>query len=107
MISSKILNKKSARKLNYKWLNSLKINRKIALGYGVALGISFVGTLLGVIIGNHWEQKALQEEQKSLMETSILHRLQIGILQVRTHQQQLIPLSYQPESFEDEYSHII
>lgn len=107
MKSNNLLAIKIFRKLNEKWLNSLNVNQKIALGYAFALGISVVGTTLGVTIGNYWEEQALEQEEQALLDINTLHRLQIGVLQIRTHQQQLIPLSKQPEDFEKEYSHII
>ena len=92
---------------NYKYLSNLRVNQKIALGYAVALGISFLGTIIGVTIGNYWEQEALEAQEHALTEITALYQLQTGILQVRTHQQQLIPLSNQPIDFEEEYNHII
>ncbi|MGF1677171.1 MAG: response regulator [Rivularia sp. (in: cyanobacteria)] len=102
-----LFNPKSIHSLNYKFFKNLKINRKISLGYAVVFGISISGTLLGVIIGNELEKQALEQEEYALINTNSLHRLQTGILQVRTHQQQLIPLSKQPEKFQEEYGHII
>ena len=98
---------KSMKRLNYRWLGSMKVNQKISIGYAVALGISVLGTVLGVTTGNYLEQKALDKEERALAEATTLHRLQTGVLQVRTHQQQLIPLSKQPTDFDEEYSHII
>ncbi|AFY58937.1 PAS domain S-box [Rivularia sp. PCC 7116] len=94
-------------RVNYQWLSKLKVNKKIALGYAAALGISVFGTILGVMVGNHWEEKALKDEYNALIETSLLHRLRTEVLQARTHQQQLIPLSKQPKEFYEEYSHVL
>lgn len=94
-------------KINNQWLSKLKINQKIALGYGVALGISVLGTISGITIGNNLEEKAIKQEEQALIEITALHRLQTAVLQIRTHQQQLIPLSKQPINFEEEYEHIV
>ncbi|MGB3640588.1 MAG: HAMP domain-containing protein, partial [Rivularia sp. (in: cyanobacteria)] len=102
-----LLTTKSINKPNYRWLGSMKVNQKIAIGYAVALGISVFGTVLGVTTGNYLEEKALQQEEQALAEVTALYRLQTGVLQVRIHQQQLIPLSKQPVDFDEEYSHII
>jgi PAS domain S-box-containing protein len=107
MILNNLLNTKYIRMLNNKWLNSLKVNQKITLGYTVALGISVLGTILGVTIGNYLEGKALEHEEQALLEMTILYRLQTGVLQARTHQQQLIPLTKEPKKFDEEYAHII
>lgn len=98
---------KSIQNLHYKFFKNLRINRKITLGYALAFGISIFGTVLGVIVGNELEKQALQQEEYALIHTTALHRLQTGILQVRTNQQQLIPLSKQPEKFQEEYTHIV
>ncbi len=107
MSSNNLFIKKNINKFYTQWFKTLKINRKIAFGYAVALGISVSGTILGVTLGNYWEQKALEHEETALINTALLHRLQTVILQVRTHQQQLIPLSKQREDFNKEYNHII
>ncbi len=107
MSLNNFLTTKSIKKPSYQWLGSMKVNQKIAIGYAVALGISVFGTVLGVTTGNYLEQKALEQEERALAEATSLHRLQTGVLQVRTHQQQLIPLSKQPADFDEEYSHII
>ncbi|MEA5593619.1 response regulator [Rivularia sp. UHCC 0363] len=107
MSSNSLLTLKSLQKPNYRWLKSLKVNHKIALGYAVALGISFFGTISGIIIGNYLEREALEKQEYALNKTIEFHRLQTGILQIRTHQQQLIPLTKQSEDFKQEYGHII
>ncbi len=107
MSLNSFLTTKSIKKPSYQWLGSMKVNQKIAIGYALALGISVFGTVLGVTTGNYLEERALKKEEQVLTETTALHRLQAGVLQVRTHQQQLIPLSKQPKSFDEEYAHII
>ncbi|MBV6624612.1 MAG: response regulator [Rivularia sp. (in: Bacteria)] len=94
-------------KVNYQWLNKLKVNQKIALGYTVALSISVFGTISGVTVGNHLKRQAIVQEKQTFAEIMILHRLQTAILQVRTHQQQLTSLTKQPINFKEEYQHII
>ncbi len=89
------------------WINRLKVGQKITLGYAVALGIAITGTATGVIMGNHHQYKALEEQEHSRTEVSLLTQLQTGVLQTRTHQQQLIPLSEFPDDFQEEYGHIL
>ncbi|MEO0840949.1 MAG: response regulator [Cyanobacteria bacterium J06643_5] len=98
---------KLVQNLNHKWFNSLNINQKIFLGYAIALGVSVFGTLSGIVVGTYLEQKAIEREEHVLLETNALHRLQTAVLQIRTHQQQLIPLSKQPINFREEYQHIL
>ncbi|MEM9088857.1 MAG: ATP-binding protein [Cyanobacteria bacterium P01_F01_bin.53] len=85
----------------------LKVNQRITLGFSLALGLAFAGTGAGIVIGNYYQVQALNEEAHVRKELNLLSQLQTGVLQSRTHQQQLIPLSEFPEDFQDEYSHIL
>lgn len=107
MIFSNLPKTKLIKNLNQQWFNSLNINQKISLGYAVAFLISVCGTLLGIIFGTYLEQNAIEREERVLLETNALHRLQTAVLQIRTHQQQLIPLTKEPLTFKEEYEHIL
>ncbi len=89
------------------WLNQLKVGEKITLGYVVALGMAIAGTATGITLGNQHQQTALEQQAHAQEEVDLLFALQTSVLQSRTHQQQLIPLSEFPEDFKDEYSHIL
>lgn len=89
------------------WLSRLQVGQKIGLGYALALGIAVSGTIAGFGLGNYHIQQSTQREESIRNEVELLHRLQTGILQVRTHQQQLIPLSQHSEEFAAEYAHIL
>jgi two-component system, NtrC family, sensor kinase len=86
--------------------NSLSIGNKIKCGYGLALGVGIVGTIIGLVLGDHYQQQALQNQQNAFKELNLLYRLQTSILQTRTHQQQLIPLVGNSKLYKEEYSHI-
>lgn len=90
-----------------KRLSSLRVGQKIGLGYALALGIAVSGTIAGFGIGNHYQKEASKREEHVHHEIEILHQLQTSILQMRTHQQQLIPLSQYPKEFQHEYSHML
>jgi signal transduction histidine kinase/DNA-binding response OmpR family regulator len=89
------------------WLNKLKVGEKIALGHIVSLGMAIAGTTTGIVVGNQHQQKALQQQVHTQEEVELLSALQTGVLQARTHQQQLIPRSESPEDFKDEYNHVL
>ncbi|MEM6436374.1 MAG: ATP-binding protein [Cyanobacteria bacterium P01_D01_bin.115] len=80
--------------------------KKISLGYAVALGVSVIGTATGVLIGNQLQSQAQAQQNHAQTKMTLLSGLQAAVLQTRTHQQQLIPLSAFPDDFQDEYSHI-
>ncbi|MDZ8051074.1 MAG: sensor histidine kinase [Aulosira sp. ZfuVER01] len=87
-------------------INGLSIGNKIKFGYAIALGVGILGTTIGLILGDRYQQRALKHEENAFRELNLLHRLQTGILQTRTHQQQLIPLAGNPELYQEEYAHI-
>ncbi|OUL31141.1 histidine kinase [Nostoc sp. T09] len=87
-------------------INGLSIGNKIKFGYALALGVGILGTTIGLVLGDRYQQQALKQEENAFKELNLLHRLQTGILQTRTHQQQLIPLAAKPELYKEEYAHI-
>ncbi len=88
------------------WFSQLRVGQKISFGYGAALGLAVSGTIAGFLISHHYHQKALEAEAHTRTEVELLHRVQTTILQIRTHQQQLLPLLKQPDAFQEEYEHI-
>jgi two-component system, NtrC family, sensor kinase len=85
----------------------LGVGQRISLGYVIALGIAISGTVAGFDIGHHYHLQADQREEFMRDEVELLHRLQAGILQARTHQQQLIPLIPHPKESQQEYTHFL
>ncbi|MEL6262038.1 MAG: ATP-binding protein [Cyanobacteria bacterium J06626_6] len=88
-------------------LARFKVSQRITFGFAFTLGLAFAGTAAGILVGNAHQKKALETEHYLLEEVRLLSQIQAGVLQARTHQQQLIPLSEFPEDFKDEYSHIL
>ncbi|MGB3767264.1 MAG: ATP-binding protein [Phormidesmis sp.] len=94
-------------KAGQRFLSRFKVSQRITTGFSLALGLAFAGTGAGIAIGNFYQSKALKTEVRVQTEISLLSQLQAGVLQARTHQQQLIPLSESPTDFQEEYSHIL
>lgn len=88
-------------------LSRYKVSQRITVGFAAALGLAFAGTSAGVLIGNFYQQKAILAKKHAREEVALLSALQAGVLQARTHQQQLIPLAASPADFQEEYSHIL
>lgn len=95
-----------AKRSPVRWLRQLQIRQKIGLGYGLALGIAIAGTSAGVLIGNAYQHQATRYQERSDYIKTLFRQLQVGILQVRTHQQQLAALVDDPKLFREEYGHI-
>ena len=93
-------------KMSMHWLSRLPVGQKIGVGYVLALGVAASGAIAGFSIGNHYQHQAVEQEEHTQEELSLLRHLQAGILQSRTHQQQLIPLAKAPKDFDAEYAHI-
>ncbi len=89
------------------WLSRLPVGQKIGVGYALALGIAASGAIAGFNIGHHYQDQAVEQEEHTQEELGLLRQLQTGILQARTHQQQLIPLAPIPKDFDAEYAHIL
>ncbi|MBW4515050.1 MAG: response regulator [Timaviella obliquedivisa GSE-PSE-MK23-08B] len=100
-----ILNPQPFLSINH-WFNHLKVAQKIAFGYAVVVGVAIAGTTLGIILSNNRANQAESLRKHAQYEVALESRLQTSILQVRTHQQQLIPLLQYPEDFRTEYAHI-
>ena len=89
------------------FLKNINVKQRITLGFSAALSVAIAGTGVGFGVGNHYQSKAVEIDNHVTEEVEILSKLQIGVLQTRTHQQQLIPLSEFPDEFQDEYKHIL
>lgn len=88
------------------WISHLQVGQRISLGYALSLSVAVCGTVAGFKVGYDYNLLATKREEHTRNKVELLHRLQAGILQSRTHQQQLIPLSQSPQQFEEEYAHI-
>jgi signal transduction histidine kinase/HAMP domain-containing protein len=85
----------------------LRVGQKIGLGYALALGIAVLGTITGFAIGQHYDEQTEQSVEHANTELALLYGLQSRALQMRTHQQQLIPLVQDLERFRDEYVQLV
>lgn len=85
------------------WLQQCPMRRKISIGYIIALGIAWGGTLLGVGIGNFYENRAQTTLQQALIERRLFNQLQIDLLHARHHQQQLAFSLYSSQAARREY----
>ncbi len=89
-------------------LRRLAIGQKIALGYGLAIGVAVLGSTGGQLVAENFVQNpALQQRDRADREERLLSDLKIAVLEARSHQQQFIPLMENPKQWEDEHSHFL
>lgn len=81
--------------------NAVKLKHKLIGGYAIALGVASLGTLNGVWLGNHYQQRALTLRNQIASEQKFLSQLQIDIL-FNHPAKQLIPHLHSPEDFQRE-----
>jgi two-component system, NtrC family, sensor kinase len=98
---------KSTHNLIDRVLNNLNIGQKIGYGYGLALGVTFLGTVAGWTIGDYYQRQALEKHESSIRKVELVNRLKHAVLEARSHQQQFIPLVDKPKRFQEEYSHFL
>ena len=79
----------------------MQIRKKITCGYALALGIALVGTTTGSLVGNYYQQKALQSLQNASRDRKFINALQVDILYNRPAKQ-LAPHIQDPEAFRRE-----
>ncbi|MFB2772207.1 ATP-binding protein [Pelatocladus sp. BLCC-F211] len=90
-----------------RWLRQLRVGQKISLGYGLALGIAVLGTTSGILLANHYEDQAREQQEDALAELQLINSLEINALQVRVHHQEFITLVSQPKQLHQEYTEFL
>ncbi|NJO78307.1 MAG: HAMP domain-containing protein [Cyanobacteria bacterium RM1_2_2] len=68
------------------WFHNLQVQQKIALGYGLSLGIAIVGTAIGILLTDQQQRWAEALGRDALEELQLLTRLQVDALEVSIHQ---------------------
>ncbi|WP_413167340.1 ATP-binding protein [Capilliphycus salinus ALCB114379] len=68
----------------------LSILKKIAYGYGLAIGIGVTGTIVGLTIGDLAQQKALSQLTIAYQQQNIITQLENALKSLQAHPQQLM-----------------
>ncbi|MEO0538586.1 MAG: ATP-binding protein [Cyanobacteria bacterium P01_A01_bin.123] len=79
----------------------MTIHRRIIYGYTLVLGFALTGTITGLFIGNHYQQRALEFQRLASAERKLLGELQTRILHNRPAKQ-LSPYLDSPVRFQAE-----
>lgn len=75
------------------WWHSLRhlgIRQKLFWGYGLVLGIAIGGTVLGLVVSDHYQRQAKILRDDAVEEVALANQLQIALLHVVWHQMELL-----------------
>lgn len=70
--------------------DSLSIGQKLALGYGLVIGVAMCGTVSGLSIGNYYQRRAYFEFAVADRQRDLLYNLENSVGAMRLHPQRLI-----------------
>ncbi len=79
---------------------------KIVYGYAIALGITLLGSSVGLLVGNNYHQDAIQKMLGAAEDRKFINTLQVDILYNRPAKQ-LSPYLADPEGFKQESSKLL
>ncbi|MEM7770339.1 MAG: ATP-binding protein [Cyanobacteria bacterium P01_A01_bin.37] len=85
------------------WFNRLKVGPKISLGYAAALGIAMGGTIIGIAVGNSYQQQAQNLQADAIDEILDIKDLRQSLTQVIAEERELITWLDNPERFQSIY----
>lgn len=71
-------------------INQSGIGQKIAFGYALAIGVAFIGSTSGVIVGDHSQKYAQDQLEIAHDQEYLLSKLDKEVLSIRSHPQRLV-----------------
>ncbi|MEM1425660.1 MAG: HAMP domain-containing protein, partial [Cyanobacteria bacterium P01_H01_bin.130] len=83
-------------------LKRKNIAQKIALGYGVTIGIAVVGASVGLIVGSISESRAARDRDVAVQKAQLVARLESDTLSLALHPQYLLESTDQSNWLEEE-----
>ncbi|HBY77151.1 MAG TPA: histidine kinase [Cyanobacteria bacterium UBA11148] len=84
------------------WIRRLSIAQKIGYGYSLAIGVSILGTIGGLVLGNYYQEQAQHELTIADQQQHLLSDLENTVASVRSHPQQLVGVLGQSSRFDAE-----
>ncbi len=94
---------------SYNWfqriIDKTKIGHKIAIGYGITIGIAAMGVTVGLFVGDvYWKQPALKQQEISQRESALLMQLKDSLLETKSR---FIPYITNPHLLENYSSYLL
>ena len=87
-----------------KRFDNLKVGQKISLGYTIALGIAVLGSIIGVVIGDNFHQKAIEHEEDANEEFKLIAGLNFELSETHKHFLVFPAILEQPEKLSRNYA---
>jgi two-component system, NtrC family, sensor kinase len=88
----------------HNWLSRLSIPAKIRFGYALTLGIALSGTIIGISIGEIYQNYSQDLIKDALEENELLYELTTDLLEAKNLEQELVFLLDKPEKFRERYT---
>ncbi len=86
-------------------IDKTKIGHKIAIGYGITIGIAAMGITVGLFVGDvYWKQPALKQQEISHRESALLMQLKDSLLETKSR---FIPYITNPNLLENYSSYLL
>lgn len=85
-------------------LSQLSIAKKIGYGYCLAIGVGALGTVLGLFLGDYYQQEALLQLTTAYQQQDIINALANAAKTMQFHPQVLVRVIGEPISFDYEKS---
>lgn len=93
-------------KFYYDWAKNmfsrLSIAKKIGYGYGLAIGISVLGTTVGLVVGEYYQKQAKQQNKIAHQQEYLIYEINISVREMRSHPQRLMSVMGQSIWFDYE-----
>ncbi len=86
------------------WLSRLSIPAKIRLGYALTLGIALSGTIIGISVGEIYQNHSQNLIKDALEENELLYELTTDLLEAKNLEQELVFFLDKPEQFRERHT---
>lgn len=88
-------------RINGGFLSQLKVGKRVSLGFFAPLGIAFLGTLVGVVVGEYYERGAREVLGQATMQSRLLLQAKESIYDTSIYQRELAYLVDNPQALEN------
>ena len=88
-------------KIRQGFLSQLRVGSRVSLGFFAPLGIAFLGTVVGVVVGDYYEREAREALEQATIQGQLLLQAKESIYDTSIHQRELAYLVDNPQALEN------